>query len=160
MKVQSLEEVYESVDSQAKVIYVVPLIRFSHKKTDYLYLLYQSLINSDKYSIQTISVLHHFKLITGILKNRHAILHYHWLELQDLKSLLGMPWKMFCIWLFRVFGGKIVWTIHNEFPHDQKYLWLHAFLHRRMAAWSAKLHVHCKSAVNIMKERLRVSENK
>ncbi|MEX0720662.1 MAG: hypothetical protein WD059_08350 [Balneolaceae bacterium] len=160
METKSLEEVYSSLDEHTRIIYVVPLIRYSHQKTDYLYLLYEDLIKSEKFDIQAISVINHFKLVAGILKNKHAILHYHWLEFQDFKSLLGMPWKILCIRLFKLFGGKIVWTLHNEFPHDQKYLKLHSFLHRKMASWADKLHVHCNTAVEIMSNRLDVSKNK
>lgn len=160
MGYSSLEKVYEAADARAKVIYVVPLIRYTHKQTDYLYLLYKDLIASDTYKIESISIFNHFKLITGILRNKNAILHYHWFEFQDFKSLAGMPWKVFCIWLFKKLGGTIIWTIHNEFPHDRRFFSLHSLLHKKMAQWSAKLHVHCKRAVNIMHERLKVPEEK
>ncbi len=160
MEATSLKEVYASINNDARNIYVVPLIRYSHKKSDYLYLLYQDLIESSDYDIQSISVFNHFKLVVGILSNRQAILHYHWLEFQDFKSLLGMPWKMFCIFLFHKLGGKVVWTLHNEFPHDQKYLGLHRFLHRKMASWSDVLHVHCRKAMQIMSNRLEAPKEK
>lgn len=156
----TLEKVYESVDDLAKVVYVVPLIRYNNKKTDYLYLLYKDILESGKYRVESISIFSHFKLVSGILKNRHSILHYHWLEFQDFKSILGMPWKIMCIWLFKLLGGKIIWTLHNEFPHDQKYLKLHLFLHKRMSAWATKLHVHCQSAIPIMSEKLKADTSK
>lgn len=160
MEATSLDEIYSSVNPDAKTIYVVPLIRYSLKKSDYLYLLYKELINGDKYTIESISVFNHFKLVAGILKNKNAILHYHWLEFQDFKSLLGMPWKMACIFLFKKFGGNIVWTLHNEFPHDQKYLGFHQYLHKKMARWSDALHVHCKTAVAKMSTRLQAPAEK
>jgi glycosyltransferase involved in cell wall biosynthesis len=104
--------------------------------------------------------LDHFKLVAGIIKHRNAILHYHWLEFQDFKSILGMPWKMMCIYLFHKLGGNIVWTLHNEFPHDQKYSALHSYLHSKMARWASALHVHCATAADIMSERLHVSKEK
>jgi glycosyltransferase involved in cell wall biosynthesis len=160
MKASSLDEVYTSVNPEAEIIYVVPLIRYSHKKSDYLYLLYEELIESQKYRIESVSVFNHFKLITGKLTRKNAILHYHWLEFQDLKSLMGMPWKLCCICLFKLLGGNIVWTLHNEFPHDQKYLKLHSFLHRKMASWADALHVHCSSAVKTMSEKLHAQTEK
>ncbi len=160
MKTTSLDEVYASVNKGARVIYVVPLIRFSHQETDYLYLLYKDLIDSGKYEIKSISVFNHFKLVAGALANKNAILHYHWLEFQDFKALAGMPWKLACIFLFKLFGGNIVWTLHNEFPHDQKFLKLHHFLHKKMAHWADALHVHCKAAVNIMSSRLNAPKSK
>lgn len=160
MEATSLDEIYASINKDASTVYVVPLIRYSHKKTDYLYLLYEDLIKTDKYEIKSISVFNHFKLLAGIISNKKAILHYHWLEFQDLKSLLGMPWKIACIYLFQKLGGSLVWTIHNEFPHDQKYLCLHSFLYKRMAQWSDVLHVHCETAVEKMSSRLQVPKEK
>jgi glycosyltransferase involved in cell wall biosynthesis len=122
--------------------------------------LYQELIEGDAYEIKSISVFNHFKLIAGILTNRSAILHYHWLEFQDLRSLTGMPWKIACIWLFSKLGGKIVWTLHNEFPHDQRFLPLHRYLHKKMAKWSDVLHVHCHKAVDLMSEKLSAPKKK
>lgn len=161
MEATSLKEIYASINPEAKTIYVVPLIRFEIKKSDYLYLLYEDLIEDEEYSIQPISVFNHIKLVFGLLKNRKkAILHYHWLEFQDMRSLAGMPWKIFCIYLFQKLGGTIVWTLHNEFPHDQKYLKLHEYLHKKMAGWAKILHVHCQTAVQKMCSRLNAPEHK
>lgn len=160
MREKSLEEVYTSLDKEARRIFVVPLIRYSNKDSDYLYLLYQDLIESEEFSIESVSVYNHFKLLSSTIKKEKAILHYHWLEFQDLKSMLAMPWKLFCIWVFKTFGGPLVWTIHNEFPHDRKYLKLNAWMRKNMARWADVLHVHCEKAVQIMKPRLNVSEGK
>lgn len=157
---ESLKNLYHSVNPDAKKVYVVPLIRFTHKKTDYLYLLYKDFIEGNDFTIRSISIFDHFKLIAAILTNRNSILHYHWFEFQNLKSLLGMPWKLFCIYFFQKMGGTVIWTIHNEFPHDRKYLDLHLYLHRKMAKWSKALHVHCNKAVDIMANRLMCEKDK
>ncbi len=154
MESASLDDIYSSVNKDARIIYVVPLIRYSYKKSDYGYLLYKKLIEGDKYDVRSISILNHFKLVSGGLFNRNVILHYHWLEFQDVRALMGMPWKMLCIYLFRLLGGNIVWTLHNEFPHDQRYLKLHRYLHKKMADWADALHVHCHKAISIMSRRL------
>lgn len=161
MQATSLKEIYASINSEAKTIFVVPLIRFNVKKSDYLYLLYKDLIEDSEFDIKSISVFNHFKIVVGLLLNkREAILHYHWLEFQDLRSLAGMPWKILCIYLFHKLGGNIVWTLHNEFPHDRRFLKLHTFLHKKMAQWADILHVHCKTAVEIMSSRLNTSTQK
>jgi len=160
MESTSLDEIYASINEDARKIYVVPLIRYSHRKSDYLYLLYKDLIEGNEYDIKSISIFDHFKLVAGIVANRNAILHYHWFEFQDLKSLLGMPWKIACIWLFNMLGGNIVWTLHNEFPHDQRYISLHKYLHKKMAKWSHVLHVHCPKAVDLMSNTLEAPKDK
>lgn len=160
MEVTSLKKLYSSVNDRAKTIYVVPLIRYSHQKSDYLYLLYKKLIEEDEFTLRSISVYDHYKLVIGILRSKQAILHYHWLEFQDLKSLLGMPFKLLCIFLFKLLGGNIVWTIHNKFPHDQRYLKLHKIIHTKMAKWADAIHVHCEAAGNSMVGFLKASPDK
>ncbi|MTI88010.1 MAG: glycosyltransferase [Balneolaceae bacterium] len=160
MEEQSLKDVYASLDADASLVYVVPLIRYSNKDSDYLYLLYKELIEHQDYTIESLTAIQHYKLILQVFQNQGAILHYHWLEFQSLKSLLGMPWKLLCIFIFVTFGGKIVWTIHNEVPHDRKFLGFHRWLHPVMARWADALHVHCRRAANIMKEKLKVPDHK
>ncbi|RNC85507.1 MAG: hypothetical protein ED557_01675 [Balneola sp.] len=145
MEVSSLKEMYQKVNEKAHTVFVVPLIRYNFPKTDYLFLLYESLFS--EYKILSISVFAHIRFAITPLFNRKTILHYHWVEFQDAKSLFGMPYKLLCIALYRLFGGKIVWTVHNLKPHDQKFLALHHTIHKWMAKISSVIHVHSKHQI-------------
>ena len=158
MEISSLQEMYERVNKKAKIVFVVPLIRYNFPNTDYLYLLYQSCF--DTYNIKSISVFAHIQLAFIPLINRKTILHYHWLEFQNFKSLLGMPYKLLCIALYRLFGGKIIWTVHNLKPHDQKYLQLHKYLHRLMGRVSSLIHVHSKNQINLVCDYYQLPKKK
>ena len=112
MNEEILLKEYQNLCNDVKKVYVVPLINHSFKKTSYLYLLYKSFIeDKEKYNIEieSLSVFAHFKMVFSRLKNERSILHYHWLEISDLKSLSGMIWKLFCITLFKIFNGKIIY---------------------------------------------------
>ncbi len=158
MEVSSLQEMYEKVNKKAKTVFVVPLIRYNFPNTDYLYLLYQSYF--DTYNIKSISVFAHIRFAFAPLINRKTILHYHWVEFQDVRSLLGMPYKLLCISLYRLFGGRIVWTVHNLKPHDQKYLTLHKFIHRWIGRISSLVHVHSKHQVSQVCDYYQLSKEK
>ncbi|MEO1023413.1 MAG: glycosyltransferase [Bacteroidota bacterium] len=156
-----LADIYKRTHPQASTVCVTPLIRFSHKQTDYLYLLYQSILEDSltTYTIKDLSAFEHIKApCMALLKP--VIWHYHWLEFQDIKSLFGMPYKLICMALFALFGGKFVWTIHNLRPHDQRFLSLHAGIHRWMASRSEYLLVHCAEVIPEVSRFLRVSEQK
>ncbi len=155
MKAESLQEVYSAFGEKISKVYVVPLIRFNHPETDYLYLLYEKMLSENTYSILSLSVFGHFKPILSRLRNQETILHYHWLHFQDLKALTGMPWKLFCIWLYKLLGGNLVWTVHNLTPHDQKWLSLHNAIYKWMAKKADKIHIHC----NIVKEEVAQAYN-
>lgn len=160
MKVKSLSDIYASLGTDAKTIFVVPQIRFEQPETDYLYLLYKSLIDSKNYTIKSTSFLSHYKFVLHTLFQRKTILHYHWLEFQDLKSLFGMPWKLLWILLFKAFGGKLVWTIHNLQPHDQKWLGAHHKIHKWMANLADKIHIHCENTSEIVQKKFNISTEK
>ena len=149
-------------------LYVVPLIRYSYKQSDYLYLLYHDIIENraDKFNVISISVWKHILFVFKSLVSKHVVLHYHWLECTDIKSLAGMAYKLICIFLFKATGGHLVWTVHNKMPHDTSFRQLNYRIQSWMASRADIIHVHCKSAVddisrfyNQPKDKFRVVEH-
>lgn len=153
---------YFALAPHLKKIYVVPLSNPKNKNTDYLYQFYKGIIEGDVGSlrIEFISVYLHFKIFVKKIYGEHSLLHYHWFEVSDFKSLLGIFWKLLWISLYKTIGGKIVWTIHNKFPHSNRYIILNKILTKYLANISDRLHVHCESAVKIMAPILNVPESK
>ena len=162
MDEEKLLKEYKNLCRDVKKVYVVPLINFQFKQTGYLYLLYKKFIETDDYGIhiESLSVFAHPRFVFSKLKKEKSILHYHWLEITDFQSLAGMIWKLFWITFYKLLNGKIIWTIHNEFPHSNNFISLNRVIRKYMAHIADKLHVHCESAVNIMMPMLNIPGNK
>ncbi len=161
MSDHSLHHIYKTIKADYKHIYVVPLIRFDFPISDYLFLLYAPFIaKHPKITVHSISVWGHWKFVLAQLIRKKSILHYHWLEFQDFKSLTGMIYKLKMIGLYKLLGGKIVWTIHNITPHDKKWLQAHAIMHRWMAKISTKILVHSYSQVTLITTLYSIPANK
>ncbi len=161
MEVSTLTELYQRLDKPFDKVFVVPLIRYGFKKTDYLYLLYKDLIESTKKPIvESISVFGHYRFVLGALLSRRTVLHYHWVEFQDLRSLSAMPYKLLCIFLYKLFGGTLVWTVHNRIPHDKNFLKLHHRIHKWMGAKADLIHVHSETAATIVTDFLSLDTSK
>ena len=161
MSDHSLHDIYSRVQPNFKQVFVVPRIRFDFPNTDYLYLLYAPFINSKAdVRLHSTSALGHWKFFGSQLLGQKPILHYHWLEFQDYKSLFGMIYKIKMLWFYKLMGGKIVWSIHNLKPHDGKWLKSHLRLHRWMAKISDVLLVHSKSQIKQVSELYSVSSKK
>ncbi len=157
----SLSDLIKALGTDSSTVYVAPLINHQHPDSDYLYNLYKPIITSNsKIEVKSVSVFTHFKPFFTTLFSRNVVFHYHWLEFQDFKSLLGMSWKLIWVLLFKLVGGKLIWTIHNEEPHDQRFLRMHLFLHKKMAQLANAIHVHCNSAGKTMSSKLGVSPAK
>ncbi len=162
MNEEKLLKEYFALVPNLKKVYVVPLSNPENKNTDYLYQFYKEIIegNAGKLRIEFLSVYLHFKIFVKKLYHENNLLHYHWFEVTDLKSLSGSFWKIFWVSFYKIIGGKIVWTIHNKFPHSNKYKFLNNVFLRYLAKISNRLHVHCESAVKIMSPILKVPESK
>ncbi|HVO76182.1 MAG TPA: hypothetical protein VMT35_19310 [Ignavibacteriaceae bacterium] len=154
---------YKKLCKDIRKIYVIPKINFSSPGTDYLYLLYKDFLenkNDFLLEIRSLSIFRHYEIILSRIKNENSILHYHWLEITDLKSLAGMVWKISAVSLFKLLGGKIIWTVHNKFPHRRCCLFLNKIIRIYFAFLADKIHVHCSGAADIMGPILKVKPDK
>ena len=157
----SLFDIYSRVQPALKHLFVVPLIRYEYPNTNYLALLYKPLQqNHPEVIIHNTSVFAHYRFVIAQLSGKAPVLHYHWLEFQDAKSLLGMPYKLFCIALFSLFGGRLIWTVHNLQPHDKKWLGIHKWMHRWMAQRAQLILVHSSTAKKMVAGYLNISSKK
>ena len=163
---EKLKSIYEELLPESRTgithLFVVPLIRFNYKQSDYLYLLYKGIIEDpeSRFNVHSTSILQHFKFVWYALRKRDVLLHYHWLECTDLKSLSGMAYKLICIALFKALGGNLVWTIHNIMPHDRRYRSLNYKIRSYMADKADLLHVHCTTALQEASSFYGISEDK
>jgi glycosyltransferase involved in cell wall biosynthesis len=161
MDYEKLIEVYNSLLPNLNKVYVVPLINFERRNSDYLYLLYKYFLEKDTFiKIESLSAAALYKPFIKKLSSEKNLLHYHWFEVHDFKSLLGIIWKLFWILAYKFLGGKIVWTVHNKFPHSNNYKTINKIFRKVLANIADKLHVHCNDAINIMSEIFRVEKNK
>jgi beta-1,4-mannosyltransferase len=161
MNEESLLNEYQSLCQGVTKVFVIPKIPDSNKNTSYLYQLYKSFLNaSSPVRVDTFNPASLPKIFLSRLKAEKTILHYHWFEFENLKTFIGIKWKLFWIILYKILGGKIVWTIHNRYPHPNKYLSLNKKFRKLFARIANRLHVHCKSAVDICAEVLDVKKDK
>ena len=145
---ENITECFQDMLPHGSLVLVFPPIREKFPKTDYLYLLYSDLLEQSQasYSLKSINALQHLLLPFLALRHRGKVaLHYHWLEFQDLKSLLALPYKLLWFSLFSALNTPIIWTVHNLEPHDRKWLGFHQWLHRNMAKRAHRLHIHSQA---------------
>ena len=158
-QVQSIQDLYAGwMEGKGKgrrrvTLFVVPEIRFDFRRSDYLYQLYRSLLEGRvesgiAFSVKSLRFWQHGQLLKAAFRDPGgAVVHYHWFEIQDLRSLAGMFWKWFCLFWFHKRGGWIVWTMHNPMPHNPVYTRLNRIMRRWLASISDVIHLHCEEIV-------------
>ena len=96
-----------------------------------------------------------FPLSRAIQDNSADILHLHWLT----PYLRGKNWftslfysfkLLIDLWLIRLKGIKIVWTIHNHLAHNCQFPQLELWLRKRIANLVNEVIVHNHSATNCL----------
>ena len=162
VKRKTLLQNYQDLRSGLEKIYVVPEIP-EDNETDYLYLLYRPIIQEfakHKIQVLNLSISEYPRIVLAKIRGEKSIYHHHWYHLNELRNFFYFIWRTFWILIFRLVGGKIVWTVHNIAPHHGKYRLYNKISRRFLALIASKLHVHCDSAVDLMAKKLGVRKKK
>ncbi|MEW6534821.1 MAG: glycosyltransferase family 4 protein [Candidatus Auribacterota bacterium] len=82
-----------------------------------------------------------------ILKNRHAIYHFHWLTYLYYRKNSVTSWLRFLklflkVILIKLSGSRIVWTLHNYKPHEDTYPILNELAQNVFAVASDRILCH------------------
>lgn len=153
MSEKSLRPEYQDLQPGVERVYVVPDIEKFSRHNPYLQLLYKDLLESPASGIRLSST----SLISpGIIFKRilgeKSVFHHHWFECRDVRTFLNSLWKIGILTIYKLLGGKIIWTVHNLRPHQQKWRRINFYLRRIWAKLPHRIHVHCQSAINSVSE--------
>jgi len=110
----------------------------------------------EKSEFNTLDIIHHF------IQGNPVVLHQHWFEITNFRSLVYNIFLIFCLGIAKLFlHAKIIWTIHNKNPHHHSFSKLNYIIRKNFAKFIADyLHVHCYEAKNIMKTYFKIKEKK
>lgn len=147
---------YLKINPDIKKVYVDPNI--NNSLNEYLSELYKGI--DTKLELKSINKIGYVKLFFNKITGEKSLLHHHWFEINNFRQGLVVLWKLIWIFIYILWGGKVVWTIHNEHPHNRKYFFINKVIRILFAKIVTKLHVHCIQAIPIMSKVLKISENK
>jgi glycosyltransferase involved in cell wall biosynthesis len=100
---------------------------FKSKKNPYQLLLYKHLKDIDNTVVDEFGA-------KNIIVNRYDIIHIHWPESNKLKRNVFVAFSYVIVFTLLILiaklkGAKIIWTIHNIQPHEQKSKFLENLLY-------------------------------
>jgi glycosyltransferase involved in cell wall biosynthesis len=131
-----------------------------NSSNEYLDLLYKDVVDISELEVVSMSRYGHPMLFFRKLIGERSILHHHWFEIGSVKAIPFIAWKLLWLKLYRMSNGEIIWTIHNIYPHNEKYSLLNKISRVIFAHIASKLHVHCHKAISIMSKVLKVRKDK
>ena len=131
-----IDKIYNECISKTIIVYPFP---YSSKSNKYINLLY-SRIDGKRYSPNF------FRLFW----NPTGVIHIHWTNVIYgsrflSKTVLLMIWNFIVLWLLKIKGFKIVWTKHNYYLHDSKWIWLDKIGQNILFKMADAVTVHQKS---------------
>lgn len=142
-------------------VYVATVLKkgLLNNTNQYLNLLYRK-FNSEGIEVNKLANDDFRALVLGRLKGEKAIVHYHWFQYSSHKFLKPVVLTFFWLLIFRMTGGKLVWTVHNRRPHIRKYGKFNHILRIFFEKLSYRNHVHCHCAVEEMSAILKADTSK
>ncbi len=129
-----LDRLYRELQPRVQRVAVYPNIVSSSRFNPYLSLLYRD-CETPVLSAKPLLPLH-------LLGLRTTVVHYHWLEFQNLRGIVVLLIKLLPLLLFALLGGAIVWTMHNSEPHGRRFRRSNKALRRLFARLSRAVLVH------------------
>jgi hypothetical protein len=82
-----------------------------------------------------------------------SVWHQHWLQFSGFPTFLRTNFRLLASALYVAAGGRILWTVHNERPHVERYVRLNALYCRLLARLAYRFHVHNRETAPVV-ERL------
>lgn len=100
------------------------------------------------------------KIIVRKLRGEKAIFHYHWFQFNSQKSIRPVIKTLLSLLIFRLIGGKIIWTVHNRYPHNSNFKSFNKLLRIIFEKLTFRNHVHCHCAIDEMSAILKARKKK
>ena len=101
--------------------------------------------------------------LIAALRYNKVIFHFNWIEDNAVDKSIKSKFKCFLILLFfktfHFFGGKLVWTMHNNRGHNCDYSVQEEFI-KSFLSYVDLVVVHCSESRRILEERYRYSKSK
>lgn len=155
MSKNDFQKKLKEIGLSPKEIYVDPPLNITQENA-YLKLLYKNI----DYDVKSLTKIKYINLFFNSFLNNSFIVHHHWFQTESKKSIFTLMWKIVWIFLLRIRGIEIIWTIHNKEPHNKKYVIINKILRRIFAKTVTHIHVHCNYAKNEMSSYLDIKKDK
>lgn len=144
--------IYREVLPSVQRIGVYPNITASSKQNPYLSLLYKE-FPIETYSPSPLRP-------TYLFFPKSTLIHYNWLECKDFRGVVVLFIKLIPLFLFMIFGGKVIWTVHNHAPHHGKLPRLNNTLRSLFAKCCSQILVHSQAACEATITRFNILPGK
>jgi glycosyltransferase involved in cell wall biosynthesis len=159
MASKQLTEIYLELLPNISKLYVVPNIKRFSKHNHYLELLYADLMEqSPQIALESFSFIPP-SIVFRRLIGEKSVVHHHWFECSNFGGVLKLLWKLIILGAYRLFGGKIVWTIHNRQPHHHKWRTVNRILRKFWSRYPHRIHVHCASIISELAAQFGIAEH-
>lgn len=153
-----LVQQFRQYESGLQKVYVCTVLKkgLLNNTNQYLDLLYRE-FDSEGIEVNRLANDDFRTVLIGRLKGEKAIVNYHWFQYSGHKFLKPVVLTFFWMLIFRMTGGKLIWTVHNRRPHIRRYGNFNRILRILFEKLSYRNHVHCHCAVEEMARILKAN---
>ncbi len=155
-----LSKIYLQTLHDVNTVYVCSSLRGILSRNEYINLLYEG-YNEKEHSYRLIFYKSQFykPIILSKINGEKSIIHHHWFHGKNSTRRNHIK-KLIWLIIFRLLGGKIIWTVHNQYPHISQKKCLNRFSRYILAHISNKILVHCERAIKIISGTFNINKGK
>lgn len=98
--------------------------------------------------------------------SRPVLFHLHWEDAvyrhsnSEAEAMMAAERFVANLTAFRQRGGRVIWTVHNQTPHDDLYLETHRFLTTQLSKEADAIHVHSYLAAQHLVEERQIDRTR
>lgn len=129
--------IFSKIRPDFSILFINPIHLVGNKYIDNLY---KEIEDKKKKGIKSRNLLKYYFKYYYILES--SIIHWHWFQINSFKQLIINSWVLICLFIYKISGAKIVWTIHNLYPHTNNFKNSNKILRILMAKLANFIFVH------------------
>ena len=158
---EQLVQKFYQLEPGLQKVYVSTILKnaLTNSTNQYLSLIYRD-FTKEGIEVNKLVKDDFWSVIADRLKGEKVIIHYHWFQYSSRKFLKPVVLAFFWLFIYKLIGGKLIWTVHNRRPHIRRYGKFNHILRIFFEKLSYRNHVHCHCAVKEMAEILKADTNK
>lgn len=147
--------IFSEIRPEYSIVFINPIHLDGN---EYINNLYKEIEDKKKKGIRSRNLIkYYFKYYS---KLDSSIIHWHWFQTNSISQLILNVWVLICLFIYKISGAKIVWTIHNLYPHSNKFKRSNKILRMLMAKLANYIFVHGDSDIPKVTNAYRVSSDK
>ena len=147
--------IFSNIKPEFSTLFINPI---NLDGNEYIVNLYKEIEDEKKIGIRSRNLIKYYFKYHSKLDS--SIVHWHWFQFNSISQLMINVCVLICLSIYKISGVKIVWTVHNLYPHSEKFKLLNKIVSMMMAKLVNYIFVHGESDIEKIVKTYKIPREK